>query len=330
MRERSPIAIGLASIAFLAVAVFGAFMAGFMHVFERTYAVSAIVADGAGIRGGDDVRLAGVKVGRVAAVEARPGHNDVLLALRIDRGVQLGPQTTAAVSLQGLLGARFVRLGGDVHPPYLASGAVIPLDRTSTPFDTFDITSATQRATSGLDTKALNKLVTELAAVTGGKREDVARLVDGIDRVARAVADRDSELRSLLDRAHVLSGTLAEKDAVVQRLVDQASGLLAVLDEHRGDLASALSGTDTLTGEIASLLKVHKAQLESILATLHPIAEILDKRQKDLDQALSFIGPGVMGLTRPATHGPWVDLYVRALGPDVIQAIEDLAKVVHK
>ena len=330
VRERSPILIGTVAVVVIAIGVLGAFAVGFLHLLNRTYGVSAVVTDAAGLRTGDDVRVAGVKVGRVTGIKAEPGKNDVLVTLAVNQGTHLGPETHADIALFGLLGARFVRLSGDVHPPYLAGGAVIPLDRTSTPFDPFQIAGETTHSLQKLDAKTLNRLIGQLAAVTGGKQEDIARLVQGLDDVSHAIADRDAELRGLLDHAKTLSATLADKDAVLQQLIDQSSNLLAVLADKRNDLAALLSGTDQTTGALATLVHENKTAIDSILAELHPVLGVLDKRQADLDQALSWLGPGVLALSLPGAHGPWVDLYVRAVGPDVIQGIEDLAKAAHK
>ena len=57
--------------------------------------------------------------------------------------------------------------------------------------------------------------------------------------------------------------------------------------------------------------------LNSILATLHPTLDVISKNQQHVDAALSWIGPGSLGLAKATTHGPWADIYVRAIGPDV-------------
>ena len=37
----------------------------------------------------------------------------------------------------------------------------------------------------------------------------------------------------------------------------------------------------------------------------------------------SWLGPGALGLAQSAQHGPWADIYVRAVGPDLLQVIND-------
>ena len=78
-RDRNPIAIGISSIAILAIFVGAAFAIGLLHVLEKTYTVRGVFKDAAGVRGGDDVRVAGVKAGRVVKVQADHKHGQGLI-----------------------------------------------------------------------------------------------------------------------------------------------------------------------------------------------------------------------------------------------------------
>jgi len=326
-RDRNPYAVGLVSVGVIAVLVAGAFMVGILHVFDRftgAYKISAVFDDAAGISSGDDIRVAGVKSGRVSSVKADREHGKVIVKMVVNGGVQLGPDTTAEIALQTLLGTKFVRLAGKVHEPYLKGGAVIPNDRTKTPFDVFDLVNVGKHAIDETDTERLNQFIGQLADITQGRRDDLARLLDGLKKVSGALEDRQDDLKSLIDRTATLSGTLADKDQTLVTLLDQSSHLLAVLRANRRDLAGALEGSDRLTAQLASVLQQHKDELDRILATLHPTVAILDRRQADLDRALAYLGPGVLGLAKATTHGPWADIYVRSVGPDAVQALCDL------
>jgi len=72
-------------------------------------------------------------------------------------------------------------------------------------------------------------------------------------------------------------------------------------------------------------VNTHKAELDSILSTLHPTVDILDRHQTDLDRALAWIGEGSYGLALSSSHGAWGDVLVRSLGPDVVALLGALA-----
>ena len=326
-QDRNPIAVGLASIAVIGVLVGLAFMVGILHLGERAYAVSGVFGDASGIRKGDDVRVAGVKSGRVTGVKANREEGTVIVEFVVNDNVRLGKDASAEIALQTLLGTKFLRLSGAASGPYLhdmpEEERVIPLERTKTPFDVFELTKVGTETIQQTDTEKLNQLITSLADISEGKQEDIRKLVHGIAEVSEAVSARDAQLRQLLDRADRLSALLAEKDDTLVSLVDQSEGVLQLIARRRADLARALEEGGKATGELARVISANKSQLDAILDTIHPTVDILDRRAADLDRALSWLGPGAFGLSLAVDHGPWQDIYVRSVGPDLIGALID-------
>jgi phospholipid/cholesterol/gamma-HCH transport system substrate-binding protein len=320
-RERNPYVIGVTCVLLLAAFVGFAFSVGILHLLEKSYPVKADFSDAAGITSGADVRVAGIKAGRVTGVKADRNQGKVVVEMVVNQGVHLGPETHAEVALETLLGTRFVRLSGPVVKPYLEnepeSARVISNDRTKTPFDIFDLTKVATRSIESTDTAKLNQFIKDLADVTDGQHDQIAQLLTGVNHVSTAVNDRETQLRQLLDRFDQLSGLLAEKDQTLVSLIDQSQGILNLVEQRRDDIANGLNATDKLTGSLSVLLSTNKGLLNSILATLHPTLDVISKNQQHVDAALSWIGPGSLGLAKATTHGPWADIYVRAIGPDV-------------
>ena len=329
-RDRNPIVIGIVSIAIIGALVGFAFLVGLFHLLEDTYTVQGVFNDAGGIRGGDDVRVAGVKVGRVERVRADREAGRVLIDMVVNREVELGPETTAEVALQTLLGTKFVRLGGEVRKPYLGDQPerrrVIPLERTKTPFDVFELTAVGTRAVQQTDTERLNRLIGQLADITEGKQEEVGTLVRSLTEVSAAITERETQLHSLLDRAKTLSATLAEKDQTLVGLIDQSQAVLDLVARRRNDIGRAIDTGALTTEQLGRLLATNKTQLDLILDTLHPTIDILDRRQGDLDRSLSWLGAGTLGLARASAKGPWQEIYIRSLGPDVITLLDSIGR----
>src|SRR5207248_766483 len=199
-------------------------------------------------------------------------------------GVHLGPNTNAEVALETLLGTRYLRLSGPVVKPYLESepdtARVIPNDRTKIPFDIFDLTKVGTRSVEATDTTKLNQFIKDLADVTEGKHDQLAQLLDGVNKVSTAVNDRQDQLRQLLDRFDQLSAILSEKDQTLVSLIDQSQGILNLVEARRNDIATGLNATDKLTGSLSTLLSANKGLLNSILSTLHPTLDVISKNQQ--------------------------------------------------
>jgi phospholipid/cholesterol/gamma-HCH transport system substrate-binding protein len=69
----------------------------------------------AGLATGSDVKMAGIKVGRVVDMRIEPATFDARITLALDPRIKLPRDSTARISAEGLLGASFVALdpGGD-------------------------------------------------------------------------------------------------------------------------------------------------------------------------------------------------------------------------
>ncbi|MGH2685764.1 MAG: MlaD family protein, partial [Actinomycetota bacterium] len=223
-RDRNPYAVGLVSVAIIGVLTALAFAIGLLHLLEDTYTMSGVFPDASGIRSGDQVRVAGVKVGRVTGIEADREHGNVIVTWVVNSGVELGPETTAEIALETLLGAKYLHLDGPVAEPFIEDlpeeRRRIPLERTTTPFDIFELTRIGTRSIQATDTEKLNQFINDLADITEGKNTQLRDLVVGIDRVATAINQRDTQLDQLLDRADDLSAMLADKDETLVRLID--------------------------------------------------------------------------------------------------------------
>ncbi len=321
-RDRNPFTIAIVTLVVMSLILAGAFFS--KTVLTHRFTIAAQFSDAAGVTAGAPVRVAGVQVGQVKSVKADRRNGRVIVRLAINNGVQLGAKTHAEVALATLLGAKYVRLTGPVMAPYLKAGAVIPNGRTVTPYDIFELTKVATRRIEATDNEKLNTLIKQLAAVTEGKAESFQTLINGIAKLSTAIASRDSQLDDLLTRADTISNTLAVKDQTLVSLLDQSDAILKVLAARHDALAEGIDDAASAFGQLAGVVHNHKAELAGILNTLHPTVDILDHHQADLDRALAWLGEGAYGLALAPAHGPWADVYIRALGPDVLGLIGSL------
>lgn len=139
--SRAPFAIALGCAALIAgMLVLGATaqrgLPGASH-----YDISAEFADVANLSRYSEVRIAGRRVGQVLGVDHRDGIGRARLQLQPSVG-PLREGTTARIRLKGLLGAKFVDLRpADTGAP-LQDGATLPVTRTSTTDELFDLFEA--------------------------------------------------------------------------------------------------------------------------------------------------------------------------------------------
>jgi phospholipid/cholesterol/gamma-HCH transport system substrate-binding protein len=337
-RDRNPYAVGIISVLAIAAITGMAFLVGLLHLLEHTYTMEGTFTQASGLRGGDDVKLAGVKVGRVTGIKPDRKAGLVRVEWVVNDGVEIRDEAKADIALETLLGSKYIKItnaneGDDrfdalprpkrVIPHEECGGDGLCVERTTTPEDIFDITREATNRINATENDKLNQLIEQLANVTEGKHATVTDLINGIRDVSTAINSRDGKLADLLDHSDQLAANLAAKDQSLVRLIDASKTLLDFLVLRRQELAVALGeGSDAVQG-LSRLIHANQVSLDAILDDLAPTLATVDSNLPDLNRALAVAGPAFYGQALAGTHGPWQDIYIAALGPDIIGVLED-------
>jgi phospholipid/cholesterol/gamma-HCH transport system substrate-binding protein len=332
-RDRNPYVVGLVSVLLLGAATGFAFLVGTFNLLEDTYSMQGVFSDASGLRGGDDVKVAGVKVGRVTDIEVDRASGNVRVEWVVDKGIDIADEAGAEIALASLLGAKHIRINdpmdGDIMMADLPEEQrTVPLERTKVPFDVFELTRIATEGIEELDTEALNDFLVDLADITDGKAATVDDLLTGIREVGSAINERDQEFESLLDQADRLSTTLADKDDEIISLLDSSQRILDLIVERRNDLALVFGETADAVEELDRVISDNKAQIDGVLDSLAPTLDVVSANQDDLDRTLTWLGPALLQQSRGGEQGPWQDIFVRGLGPDVLGGLQDVYDVI--
>src|SRR5690606_15385444 len=107
-RERNPVIIGTISLATLLLLLVAAFRAGDLPIIGGGETYHARFTEAGGLRAGDEVRIAGVRVGEVQEITLA-GH-EVDVEFKVEKASELGAETGAEIRVKTLLGAMFLAL----------------------------------------------------------------------------------------------------------------------------------------------------------------------------------------------------------------------------
>ncbi|WP_436796018.1 MCE family protein [Actinospongicola halichondriae] len=328
-RDRNPYLVGIVSVLLIGGATGFAFMVGLLNLLENAYEMEGVFSDASGLRTGDDVKVAGVKVGRVTDIEVDRPSGNVRVSWVVNDGIEVGSDTGAEIALASLLGAKHIRLidpmAGDTMMDELPpEQRVVPLERTKVPFDLFELTRVATEGINELETEKLNDLLVDLADITDGKAATVEDLLTGIREVGSAINERDQEFADLLDQADRLSATLADKDDEIISLLDTSQQILDLIVERRNDLAIVLGESADAVQELNRVISANKAQIDGVLDSLSPTLDVVSAQQDDIDRALAWLGPGLLQQSKGGAQGPWADIFVRSVSPDVLGILNDV------
>ncbi|MFA9429381.1 MCE family protein [Egicoccus sp. AB-alg2] len=323
--ERNHTVVGLAVVGVIGAGTLFA-LGATAGLFVRGDVYEAELADAAGLKAGDFVYVAGHRAGEVLSVDV----DGALVRVRFSSTApELPADSMVSVILSNTLGKRGLSLTPGTATATLADGDVIPLARTSTPIDLPEVGDRATELLGGLDVEAMQELTTALADVTEGNREDVERLLRGVEDVSRIVSDRRDELQTVLDRATTLVDAAAEKDQELVAIIDDFGSVLDRLVQRREDLSRLLEVTASQSEATAALVGDNREQLDRVLASFHEDLEVIDRHQVDLAHTLAYLGVSVYGFSSIGVSGGearvdnpgWGNVFVTGLGSVGIGAL---------
>lgn len=310
-RERSPAIVGIISIVAIAAMTTFAFFIDRIPALKQAYEVKAEFADAAGVTAENQVRVAGIKVGTVSEVELRDDH--VLVTMEIDNGTEIPADAFAEIKLATLLGTKFVDLEAKGGEPFLEDGDVIPLEKTTVPYEIYQASNQGTNVLEDLDGEALNEMLVELTELTKVTQDEVGFALEGLNDLGTGLTQKDEELRSLLSGSRELTALLSDEGDNLVRLIDASNDVLGSLARKRENLQSLLAVTKDMAGTVTAVLRENRGNLDSILADLHRALVVLEANVQHLDMAFEYAGPSARYFGSIFTQGRWGDIYSCAL-----------------
>jgi phospholipid/cholesterol/gamma-HCH transport system substrate-binding protein len=314
-RERNPLAVGAVGLAILAGIVLAAFHIDDLAALAAQGSYKAAFHDASGLVAGNEVRVAGVKVGKVTGVGLARGASGpyVRVDFRLDDGdVRLGGRTGATIRIKTVLGQKYLSLIPS-GPGRLADGAEIPLDRTAAPFDVIQAVSGLANTVDQIDSEQLATAFTTLSQAFNDTPPSVSASLTGLSRLSQTVASRDEELRQLLARAHSVTGVLAARDDEFRKLVADGSALLDEVSRRRDAIHDLLVGTNELATQLSGLVADNRAKLAPALNQLRAVVALLQRNRNQLSQTIETMAPFIDAFTNVLGNGRWFDSYVAGL-----------------
>jgi phospholipid/cholesterol/gamma-HCH transport system substrate-binding protein len=311
VREQNPVAVALAGLALLALLALATYFSSDLPLIGGGTGYTAYFAEAAGLQPGNEVRIAGVTVGRVTGVSL--DHGKVAVTFRV-RGAWIGNRTTASIEIKTLLGDKYLALD-PLGSSAQKSGTPIPLSRTTSPYDVTQAFSGLGQQISKINTAQLTQSLRTLSAAFATTPPYVRKALRGLAALSSSVASRDAAVTSLLAGARQVTGTLAKEDSRFQALLGDGNLLLAELRQRQAAIHALLVSTQALAVQLSGLVSDDQAQLGPALQALDQVTTVLKDDQASLAKAVALAGPYYRLLGNSLGNGRWFDVYLCGLVP---------------
>ena len=313
LRRRNPVTVGLVGVVACALVSFAAYDADALPlVGSGGTHYSAYFTESSGLEAGDDVSVAGVKVGQVTSVALDGAQVKVGFLVR---GAWVGNASTAAIDIRTLLGAKYLAvdpLGDAAQNP----SRTIPSSRTSSPFDVSQALDGLGQTLDSVDSKQLAASFQAISDTFKDTPPSVRSAVTGLSALSQTISSRDAQLAQLLSASAALTGTVAAQNDKLADLITDGNLLLAEVQSRRDAIHSLLVGTTELGAELTGLVQDDDQQLAPTLSALSRVVSVLQANQSNLDQVLALAGPYYQQLGNTLGNGRWFDVYLCGLIPN--------------
>ncbi len=316
-RERNPYAIGIISLSVLVLVLLAAFYSDNLPIIGGGTTYSADFTEAAGLRTGDDVRVAGVKVGKVTAVSLDGDHVKVSFQVK---NAWVGDKSAADIKIKTLLGAKYLSVDPE-GTAALNPDTAIPTSRTTSPYDVLDAFNGLSRTVGALNTDQLSQSFEVLSETFANTPKDVHDALNGLSALSKTISSRDQQLAQLLSNTGQISQTLASRDTEVQKLLSDGTLLLGMLQQREQAIATLLSGTRSLSAQLSGLVNDNTKQLTPVLTQLNQFTTLLQNNQTSLAQGISLLAPFARLFANTVGNGRWFDNYICGLIPPSIGPI---------
>jgi phospholipid/cholesterol/gamma-HCH transport system substrate-binding protein len=278
--------------------------------FGATHSYKAVFADATGLVKGDDVRIAGVKVGSVKGISL-VDRTRALVTFDVQADTALMRSTHVDIRYRNLVGQRYVALtneigGTGVLPP----GSTIPVSRTSPALDLTLLFNGFKPLFQALSPSDVNELSYEIIQVFQGQGGTLDGLLAHTASVTQTLAARDQVIGSLITNLNSVLAHIGDRNHQLNQLITTFRQFVGGLKHDRGAILGSLDQISQLSTQTADLVSGIRAPFVSDIHHLRGFAANLDRGRPEIDRALQVMPIKLAKVGRTATYGSWFNFYL--------------------
>jgi phospholipid/cholesterol/gamma-HCH transport system substrate-binding protein len=261
---------------------------------------------------GDDVRIAGVRVGQVEEVGIVDRKQaEVTFSVSANRKLPRGVE--AQIKFRNLVGQRYVSLtegsGGDPND-VLEPNEVIPLERTRPALDLTELFNGFKPLFRALSPNDVNQLSYEIIQVLQGEGGTIESLLAHTASLTSAIADKDQVIGQVIDNLNGALETINARGDKLSTLVVQVQQLVSGLAKDRKPIGEAIEALGGLADTTSGLLDEARAPLKKDIAALGRLTNNLNDSEDVVEHFIQFLPEKTAKLTRLVSYGSWFNFYL--------------------
>jgi phospholipid/cholesterol/gamma-HCH transport system substrate-binding protein len=278
------VAVCLLFTVYLAATIGNTTFGGLVGRGPDTYTLAATFDDVTGLLVDDNVKVAGVPVGKVTSVSIEEG--EAIVGMEIDSDHPLPSDSSAAIRWRNLIGQRYVYLFPGDAPTTFEDGDVVT--ETTNVIDLGELFNRLGPIVATIDESKVNEFLETVTSALEGNEADVSQTLDDLAFVVKGLGERDVAIGNLIENLEVVSRTIADRDAQIETMLDNLSSLARTFSDNTALLDSAFVEMGAFNRDLSFILETSRGELDGIIAsldnTLNTVEGELDSVQLALDR----------------------------------------------
>jgi phospholipid/cholesterol/gamma-HCH transport system substrate-binding protein len=285
------------------VMVFGQFRVGSGHSYTANF------VDASRLKAGQDVRMAGMAVGKVESVTLKP-DNTVDVTFDVTDRYQLYTSTRALIRYANLVGDRFLELAfrsGELRR--LPPGGTIPKENTQPALDLDALLGGLRPVLKGLDASKVNEISSAVIELLQGQGGALSNMLSSTDAFTHDLAARDQLVGDVITNLNTVLATVDGKGAQFDASVDQLQQLISGLAAGRDPIARALEPLASAETDLTDLLQNSRRPIQGVIENVRPFAQRLDERKGDVNKVVEPLAENYLRLNALGAYGSFFNIY---------------------
>jgi phospholipid/cholesterol/gamma-HCH transport system substrate-binding protein len=282
----------------LAALLVGGVSVVIQQAFLRPKTITAYFTTATAIYPGDEVRIAGVKVGSIDSIE--PLGTQAKMTLRVDRDISVPADAKAVIVAQNLVSARYVQLTPAYESgPVMGDGARIPLERTAVPVEWDEVKDQLMRLATelgpdnGMSTGSVGRFIDSAANALDGNGDKLRQTLAQLSGVGRILADGSSDIVGTIKNLQTFVTALRDSNEQIVQFQDGLATLTSVVNGSRSDLDAALTNLSDVVGETTRFIAGTRDKTAEQIQRLANVTQNLVDHRMDLENVLHTAPHGI-------------------------------------
>jgi phospholipid/cholesterol/gamma-HCH transport system substrate-binding protein len=277
-------------------------------------AYRAQFTDVAGLVKGDEVRIAGVRVGQITGIglTAKQDRPTAEVEFEVSADVPLPAAVHATIKYRNLVGQRYIALteAKGSAGRTLPKGGLIPLAQTTPALDLTTLFGGFRPLLQALSPADMNRVSFEIIQVFQGEGGNVESLLNHVASLTSSLADKDAVIGQVIDNLNTVMGTVAARDQQLSNLIVSLQQFVTGLAGDRDAIFNSLQTIDTLATTTSGFLEQARPPLASDIQALGKLSTNLANSGDVLEGFLKLAPMKIDLITRTAINGSWFNFFM--------------------